>query len=70
MYVATKNLTNFDRATKSPVIYKAGDVIPDFENWDIHAQRSHLNLEWVKKVAEEAPEPKQAKPKKRPSKPK
>jgi hypothetical protein len=29
------------------VTYKPGDLIPDFEAWDIHARRANLSLEWV-----------------------
>jgi hypothetical protein len=52
VYVARKELL-----AKSPsgdlVKYKAGDVIPDFEQWDIHARRANLNLEWVEAVEDQ-----------------
>lgn len=49
MYVATRELKVVDRQDKV-TIYHAGDVIPDFDKWDIHAYRAHINMEWVKIV--------------------
>lgn len=47
MYVAQRELkyVGFDNRI---VIYKPGDEIPNFDSWDIHARRAHLNLEWVR----------------------
>lgn len=50
MYIAQRELKIVDRNTSVATILKPGDEVTDFETWNIHAQRSHLNLEWVKKV--------------------
>lgn len=36
-------------------IYQAGDRIPDFSNWNIHAVNAHLELEMVRRV--DTPQP-------------
>jgi hypothetical protein len=48
-FVAQKELKVVDRQDRV-TIYKAGDEIPDFESWDIHARQAHINLEWVKET--------------------
>lgn len=45
-FVACRELKDFVNGV--PVVYKPGDVIPNFEAWEIHARRAHLELEWVK----------------------
>lgn len=54
VYVARRQIKCVDREDKVTV-YNPGDVIPDFEAWNIHAKRAHLNLDMVelKKVQEE-----------------
>lgn len=47
MYVATRELKVYKKVTGEKVIYRAGDVVKDFESWDIHAQRANLNMEYV-----------------------
>lgn len=64
-YVAKKRLKDFVNGRS--VVYEPGDVIEEFPNWNIHAQRSHLNLDLVEKVggsvAVPTTLPKQLKPK-------
>jgi hypothetical protein len=31
---------------------KAGDVIPDFKEWPYLIQKAHVELDWVKEVAD------------------
>jgi hypothetical protein len=54
-YTANREIKDIKR-TGEVIVYKNGDLIPDFESWDLMSQRSHLNLEWVtKKSASMAP---------------
>lgn len=48
MYVARREI----KAVEGNLVrvYRAGDTIPDFEKWEIHARRAHINLEWVEEV--------------------
>lgn len=52
MYVAQRELKVVPRGieTKEFKIYRPGDEIPDFEDWDVVIQKAHLNLEYVVKV--------------------
>jgi hypothetical protein len=51
VYVAQRELKFVTKGENYKVIiYKPGDVIPDFDQWDIHAQRAHLNNEFVVQV--------------------
>lgn len=48
VYVAQRVLKEIDRDNKVTV-YRPGEEIPDFDSWNIHARRAHLNLHWVTK---------------------
>ena len=45
-FVAQRRLKTVSRANEV-TWYEPGDVIPDFEDWDTQARRSHLSMEWV-----------------------
>ena len=45
-YVAQRKLRAQD-ANGNITQYMPGDVIPNFESWNIHQKKAHLNLEWV-----------------------
>ncbi len=47
MFVAQRELKYIPLGAEKAIIFHPGDEIPDFEKWDIHARRAHLNLEWV-----------------------
>jgi hypothetical protein len=51
MFVAQRELKYVPLGTNKVIIFKPGDQIPDFEEWNIHARRAHLNLEWVAEVS-------------------
>lgn len=38
------------------VLIQPGQVVPDFDNWNIHSRRSHLSLEWVTQRPDPVPE--------------
>lgn len=59
-YVAQKDL--IVSAGEGVTKYRRGDVIPDFDKWDIHARRAHLNFEWVKAKKPEDGSVKKAEP--------
>lgn len=42
-FVAKRRLEKNDRSG----FYEPGEIIPDFAEWNIHARRACLNLEWV-----------------------
>jgi hypothetical protein len=48
MFIAQKELKVMKDG--KPFFYKPGDEIPDFDKWDIHAHRAHLNMDWVIEV--------------------
>lgn len=52
IYIANKIIKHVPKGTEKVFIFKPGDEIPDFESWNIHAQRAHINMDWVKKVEE------------------
>ena len=47
MFVAQRELKYIPLGEKKATVFQPGDVIPDFDKWDIHARRAHINLEWV-----------------------
>lgn len=51
MYIAQRDLKVSRNG--SLAIIKAGEPVVDFESWNLHAQRAHLNLEWVTKSKDE-----------------
>lgn len=56
MFVAQRQIK--DVRDGKPVVYSPGEVIPNFDKWNIHARRAVLNMDWVKEVNEgDAPEP-------------
>jgi hypothetical protein len=65
VYIAERKIKNVDRNDKVTV-YNPGDEIKDFGTWNIHAQRAHLNMQWV--TTREKPVEVQAEPKKKPKK--
>jgi hypothetical protein len=46
LYVANRVIKYIDRES-NVTVFKPGDVIPGFEDWNIHSRRAHLSLEWV-----------------------
>lgn len=49
MFIAQREIKVIGRDDKV-VVFKPGEEIEGFDTWELNAQRSHLNLEWVKKV--------------------
>lgn len=56
-YVARRELKCVDR-NDAVTVYKPGDIIPDFDKWDIHVKRAHLSMELVELAEQEQDEPK------------
>lgn len=50
MYVANRQIKYIPKGSDKMIVFQVGDKILDFEEWNIHAKRAHLNLDWVRLI--------------------
>lgn len=66
MYVAQKQLKVTDPKTKKLVLIEPGQEVVGFESWPEIPKRAHLNLDYVREVADQrVPDKPKLKPKKK-----